>query len=86
MNQSTPEKIRRRLTEALHPTSLDIEDQSHLHAGHAGARESGGGHYVVTLASPAFEGKSRMQKHQMVYAALGEMMQREIHALSIRVE
>ncbi|QNN21475.1 BolA family transcriptional regulator [Planctomycetales bacterium ZRK34] len=84
MPESRPEKIQRLLTEALTPTHLVIEDQSHLHAGHAGARESGGGHFAIEIKSPAFEGKTALQRHRMVYDALAEMMPREIHALSIR--
>lgn len=77
------EKIRMRLNEALAPTSLNIEDESHLHAGHAGAR-GGGGHYVVEITSAAFEGKPPLARHRLVYDALGDMMQQEIHALSIK--
>lgn len=84
MSQSRTEKIRQLLTDALHPTHLVIEDQSHLHAGHVGARESGGGHFVVEIQSPAFEGKTTLQRHRLVYDALAQMMPREIHALSIR--
>lgn len=77
------EQIREKLTTALSPTSLDIEDESHLHAGHAGAR-GGGGHYVVNIVSTAFEGKAPLARHRLVYDALGDMMQKEIHALSIK--
>jgi BolA protein len=84
MNQSRSEKIQRLLTEALHPTHLVIEDQSHLHASHVGAREFGGGHFVIEIQSPAFEGKTTLQRHRLIYDALAEMMPREIHALSIR--
>ena len=78
------EEIRRRLTEAFHPVRLEVEDQSHLHAGHAGARESGGGHFVVSIIADAFAGKTPIQRHRMVYDALRDMMVRDIHALSVR--
>ncbi len=76
------ERIRAKLTAALSPVSLEIEDESHLHAGHAGAR-GGGGHYTVRIVSSAFEGKPPLACHRQVYAALEDMMQKEIHALSI---
>jgi len=77
------EMIRNRLTEALQPTRLDIIDQSAAHAGHEGAK-GGGGHYVVTIVSAAFAGLPLLKRHRLVYAAVGEAMKDEIHALSIR--
>ena len=77
------EQIREKLTAALSPVSLKIEDDSHLHAGHAGAR-GGGGHYTVHIVSTAFEGKAPLARHRQVYDALDDMMQKEIHALSIK--
>ncbi len=77
------EKMREKLTKALSPTSLEIEDESHLHAGHAGAR-GGGGHYVVSIVAAAFEGKAPLARHRLVYDALDDMMQKDIHALSIK--
>lgn len=74
--------IKARLTEALAPQTLEIVDESHKHAGHAGAR-SGGGHFFATIVSPAFSGKTALQRHRMVYEALGELMNREIHAFSM---
>lgn len=76
------ERIRAALNTALQPTLLDIEDESHLHAGHAGAA-TGRGHFRVRLASAAFAGLTPVQRHRAVYAALGELMQTDIHALSI---
>jgi BolA protein len=76
-------RLRERLTAALAPEQLDIVDESDAHAGHAGAR-AGGGHFAVTIVSPAFAGKGLLERHRMVYAAVGEMMQSEVHALSIR--
>ena len=68
---------------ALAPESIDIEDESALHVGHAGAK-SGGGHYALTLVSSHFAGKPLQARHRMVYDALGALMHREIHALAIR--
>ena len=76
------ERIRERLA-AFAPTELRIDDESHLHAGHAGAA-TGRGHYAVRLRSASFTGKSLIERHRMVYAAIGDMMQTDIHALSIR--
>lgn len=73
------------LQEAFKPEFLDIQDDSHKHAGHAGARE-GKGHFTVTIVSEAFNGKSAIQKHRMVYQALGDMMTDDIHALAINAE
>jgi BolA protein len=67
---------------SLHPTRLQITDESHLHAGHAGAR-SGGGHYVLDIVSDEFDGKATMARHRMIYSALAEMMKQDIHALTI---
>jgi len=77
--------IQEKLTTALTPTYLDIVDDSHKHAGHAGA-QSGGGHFVVTIVSPEFTGKSLIERHRMVYAAVGELMQTAIHGLSIKAQ
>lgn len=75
------EKIRACL-QILQPISLEIIDESHKHAGHAGAR-AGGGHYVVKICSAEFAGKNTMLRHRMIYSALAEMMQHDIHALTI---
>jgi BolA protein len=72
-----------RLLAGLEPEFIELSDDSARHAGHAGARE-GGGHYQLTVVSPRFAGKSRLERHRMVYAALGSLMQREIHALALR--
>jgi BolA protein len=77
------DRIREKLTTAFSPEQLDIIDESHLHAGHPGAR-SGGGHFVANIVSEAFAGKNMLQRHRMVYDALGEMMNTDIHALSIK--
>jgi BolA protein len=67
---------------ALHPVGLEIVDESHRHAGHAGAK-AGGGHYLLQIISPEFSGKNKMARHRMIYSALAEMMERDIHALTI---
>ncbi len=69
----------------LEPVSLDIIDESHKHAGHAGARD-GGGHYVVNIVSAQFAGKNTVARHRMIYLALAEMMKSEIHALTIQAQ
>jgi BolA protein len=73
--------IRERLA-TLEPAELELVDESHLHAGHAGAR-SGGRHYRLSIASDRFTGRRPMERHRLIYAALGDLMQRDIHALSI---
>lgn len=78
----TTELIKTALNEAFQPELLEILDNSAAHAGHAGAR-SGGGHYHVTIVANAFEGKSLVQRHQLVYKALGDLMKQQIHALGI---
>ena len=75
--------IRQRLVEAFNPESLELVDESARHAGHTG-NKAGGGHYLVTIVSDEFSGKSTIQRHRMVYEALGDMMKSEIHALSIK--
>lgn len=76
-------RIEALLQRALSPESLEVVDESHLHAGHAGAR-SGGGHFAITIVSPRFSGLPTMKRHRLIYDALGDMMRQEIHALSIR--
>jgi len=75
------ERLRTALEAALHPSLLEIRDDSAHHIGHAGARE--GGHFHVTIAAERFAGLSQVQRHRMVYAAAAELMGRDIHALSI---
>ncbi|WP_093139847.1 BolA family protein [Pseudoxanthomonas sp. GM95] len=74
--------MRAALQAGLAPLQLELEDESHLHAGHAGARD-GRGHFRVRVVSPLFAGKLPLARHRAVYAALGDMMQTDIHALSI---
>jgi len=80
------ESIRASLQEALAPILLEIEDQSAQHAGHAGVRERGGGHFAVHIVAECFSGKSRLARHRLVNAALGDAFKGAIHALSIRAE
>lgn len=84
MTNSRVAEIEHKLKAALTPLRLEIEDESHKHAGHAGARASGGGHFVVTIVSSKFTGKGLLERHRLVYDALGDTLRREIHALSIR--
>lgn len=80
MSSATVELLRQRLA-ALEPLSIEIIDDSHRHAGHAGARD--GGHYNLRIVSAAFAGQGTMARHRMVYAAAGDLMRGQIHALSI---
>lgn len=77
------QQMERLLQSALTPDHVAIVDESHLHAGHEGAK-SGGGHYALTVVADLFAGLDTVKRHRLVYAALGEMMYKEIHALSIR--
>lgn len=78
--------LRERLTAAFAPDVLDIQDDSAKHAGHAGAR-AGGGHFNVQIVAAAFAGKSPVERHRMVYAAIGDAMRNDvIHALSIQAK
>lgn len=78
---SVIEAMRARLA-ALDPVSIEVIDDSAKHAGHAGAK-GGGGHFRLTIVSPRFAGCRTMERHRLVYDALGPLMKREIHALSI---
>lgn len=82
MSQARIDQIRSRLESALNPMSLDIRDDSAMHAGHAGA-QGGAGHYTVFIRAGAFQGLRRLQRHRLVYDAVADMMPGEIHALSI---
>lgn len=78
-------QIRSLLEAAFAPVELDIEDDGHLHEGHAGAR-SGKGHFSVWIVSKAFQNKRLLERHRMVFEALGEMMLSDIHALKISAQ
>ena len=83
LNPQRVERIRDLLASSLMPQALTVTDDSHKHAGHAGAR-GGQGHFGVDIVSEAFAGRLPLARHRLVYAALGDMMQTDIHALSIR--
>jgi BolA protein len=76
-------RMRELLSQAFAPVALDIVDDSHKHVGHAGARD-GRGHFTVAITSDAFSGMPPLARHRAVYAALGGMMDSDIHALAIR--
>ena len=82
MNTARYDMIRARLEAAFSPERMELTDESHLHAGHAGA-EGGRGHYRLSIVSHAFAGLRPIARHQLVYRSLGELMQTDIHALSI---
>jgi BolA protein len=77
--------MQQRLKDALQPELLEIIDESHHHVGHAGARD-GRGHFRLHVVSTEFTGLSALQRHRLIYTALGELMQTDIHALSIEAE
>jgi BolA protein len=79
------EKIQATLKAAFSPIDLLVKDQSHLHAGHAGARD-GKGHFAVRIVAPAFSGRSRIERHRMVHEALADLLETDIHALSIKAQ
>lgn len=76
------DRIRDRLRERFAPTLVEVIDDGHLHAGHAGAR-SGKGHFRVRIVAPAFAGLTPLQRHRLIYDSLAELMAQDIHALSI---
>ena len=82
MNEHRIELIRQHLEAAFEPETLEIYDESHLHIGHAGAR-SGKGHFRIRILSRQFTGIPIKRRHQMVYDALGQLMDTDIHALSL---
>ncbi|MGQ0800942.1 MAG: BolA family protein [Pseudomarimonas sp.] len=77
------QRMRASLTIHLAPTQLELVDESHKHVGHAGARD-GRGHFALSIVSSGFTGLPMLARHRLVYAALGEMMNTDIHALSIK--
>lgn len=82
-NNARIEKIRSVIQSELCPVRLEIVDQSHRHAGHAGAQD-GRGHFDVLVVSDVFKGKLPLARHRMVFAAVGNLMETDIHALSIK--
>ena len=79
----TRDRITTKLTEAFAPAQLDVVDESHQHAGHAGHRPGGETHFRVTIVAEAFRGKSRLQRHRMVNEALAAELSGGVHALAI---
>jgi len=74
----------RRLESALAPTHIELIDESELHRGHGGYNPAGESHFSLRIESPAFAGKGRVDRQRMIYAALGDLMDARVHALSIR--
>jgi BolA protein len=82
-NHLRMKEITNRLTSSLNPSDLTVLDESHLHAGHAGAK-TGKGHFAVTISSSQFEGLLPLKRHRLVYQALGDLMDTDIHAIRIK--
>jgi len=80
---SVEENIREKLTAAFSPKELQVVNESHLHAGHAGSPGTGESHFSVRVVSPAFAGKSRLERHRMVNAVLADELSGKIHALAV---
>jgi BolA protein len=78
--------ITNKLREAFAPESLDVVDESHLHEGHAGHRPGGETHFRLYIVSPAFEGKSRIERHRMINATLAAELAGSVHALAIKAQ
>ncbi len=83
MTENRTSRIETTLSVAFSPDELLVKDQSHLHAGHAGAKD-GRGHFEILIVAEAFRGCSRIDSHRLIYEALGQMMTTNIHALRIR--
>jgi BolA family transcriptional regulator, general stress-responsive regulator len=83
---TTKDTITNKLREAFIPESLDVQDESHLHVGHAGHRPGGETHFRVYIVSPAFKGKSRIERHRMINAALDAELKGSVHALAIHAQ
>jgi BolA protein len=73
-----------RLNSALSPTRIELRDESEAHRGHGGYNPAGESHFSLAIESPAFAGKSRVERQRLIYAALGDLMKERVHALSIR--
>jgi len=83
---SAKDDITKKLQEAFGPQSLDVIDESHLHEGHGGHRPGGESHFRVNIVSPAFEGKSRIERHRMVNATLAAELAGTVHALAVKAQ
>ena len=77
-------EILKRLESALVPTHIELIDDSELHRGHGGYNPAGESHFTLRIESHAFAGKNRVERQRMIYAALGDLMESQVHALSIR--
>lgn len=80
------QQIIEKLTRAFEPEALEVIDESHLHAGHAGAREGGQSHFRVKITAKAFDGKMLVQRHRMINEALAEELAGPVHALAIKAD
>lgn len=78
------QEIRQRLMVALEPTRLDLENESHLHAGHASSPGTGESHFRLLIIAKVFEGRSRVDRHRMVNDALGDLLRHRVHAMAIK--
>jgi BolA family transcriptional regulator, general stress-responsive regulator len=83
---STKDAIINKLREAFTPESLEVQDESHLHEGHAGHRPGGETHFRVHIVSPAFSGKSRVERHRMINTALATELAGSVHALALHIK
>ena len=83
---TTRQTITKKLTEAFTPESLDVTDESHLHEGHAGHRPGGETHFRVRIVSEAFRGRSRVDTHRLINAALKQELEGGVHALAIEAK
>ena len=83
---NTRDRIAEKLSAAFAPLTLDVQDESHQHAGHAGSRAGGETHYRVHIVSEAFQGKSRIERHRMVNATLEAELMGSVHALAIKAQ
>ena len=79
------DRIRRKLTEALTPSRLDVYDDSHRHVGHVGARPEGETHFTVEIVSDAFAGLTRLERHRLVHEVLADELAGPVHALSLKM-
>jgi BolA protein len=77
-------KLIRESLEKLRPSSVDIEDEGHLHIGHAGAKS--GGHFKLSIVSESFRYKTTIERHRIIYKCLGDLMNTEVHAISIKAK
>ena len=84
--QTVKHTITNKLREAFAPESLEVADESHLHEGHSGHRPGGETHFRIYIVSPAFEGKSRIERHRMINTALAAELAGSVHALAIKAQ